>query len=75
MLEVIETARRVTGRPIAITLGPRRPGDPAALLANPGRAARELGWRPRFGLEDMIRTAWAWRQSRAEAKHEVPCAG
>ena len=75
VLEVIETARRVTGRPIAITLGPRRPGDPAALLANPGRAARELGWRPRFGLEDMIRTAWAWRQSRAEAKHEVPCAG
>jgi UDP-arabinose 4-epimerase len=73
--EVIGTARKVTGRPIAVAVGPRRPGDPAALLADASRAARELGWRPTLGLEDMIATAWAWGQGRAEARDAAACAG
>ena len=75
VLEVIETARRVAGRSIDVVLGPRRPGDPAALLADASRAARELDWRPRHGLEDMIRTAWSWRQARSERKVRATCAG
>lgn len=63
--EVIESARRVTGHPIPADLLPRRPGDPAVLVASSERAVRELGWKPRYTqLDDIIRTAWAWHQKR-----------
>jgi UDP-glucose 4-epimerase len=59
--QVIDTARRVTGRAIAVKTGPRRPGDPAVLVAASARAARELGWTPRHAaLEAIIATAWEW---------------
>ena len=58
--EVIDTARRVTGRDIPAVEEPRRPGDPAALVASAERARAQLGWEPRKGLEDMIGDAWAW---------------
>lgn len=62
--EVIETCRRVTGREIKVVEGARRPGDPPQLVADPGRARRELGWEPRFKtLEEIVETAWEW-QSR-----------
>ncbi len=60
--EVVETARRVTGREIPVLEGPRRAGDPAVLVASSRRIKEELGWRPRYGdLETIIRTAWEWR--------------
>jgi UDP-glucose 4-epimerase len=63
--EVIAAAERVTGRPIPRTVGPRRAGDPAILVAGAGRAADRLGWRPsRPDLETMI--ADAWRSAGAE---------
>lgn len=59
--EVIEVCRKVTGREIPVKEGPRRPGDPAILVADPCRAQRELGWRPRYtSLEPIVETAWAW---------------
>ncbi|MEW6572125.1 MAG: UDP-glucose 4-epimerase GalE [Bacillota bacterium] len=59
--EVLETARRVTGREFRVTEGPRRTGDPAVLIASSRRIREELGWRPRYGdLETIIRTAWEW---------------
>lgn len=59
--EVIEAARKVTGRPIPCIESPRRPGDPATLVASSDKIRQELGWTPRFGkLEDIIRTAWEW---------------
>jgi UDP-glucose-4-epimerase GalE len=61
--EVIETARQVTGRPIAVRQSPRRPGDPAALLADSARARQSLGWRPAHqSLAEQIETAWNWVQ-------------
>jgi UDP-glucose 4-epimerase len=64
--EVTELARRITGHPIAATAAPRRPGDPAVLVASPAKAHRELGWRPRFeALETIIETAWAWHRREA----------
>ncbi|MGE5553768.1 MAG: UDP-glucose 4-epimerase GalE [Betaproteobacteria bacterium] len=61
--EVIAAAERVTGRKITVREGPRRPGDPPALVASPARAEAELGWRPRYGdLETIIRTAWEWHR-------------
>jgi UDP-glucose 4-epimerase len=63
--EVIESARRVTGHPIPVELHPRRPGDPAVLVAASEKAIRELGWKPRYTqLDDILRTAWAWHQQR-----------
>ena len=62
--EVIEAARRVTGRPIEAIESPRRPGDPAVLVASSDRIRRELGWKPeKPELEAMISDAWEWMQS------------
>lgn len=60
--EVYEAAVRVTGRPIPLEVGPRRPGDPPVLVASAERARRELGWVPRRpSVEAMIESAWRWR--------------
>lgn len=61
VLEVVEAARRVTGRPIESRIEPRRPGDPARLVASAARARRELGWSPRHAaLEEILRSAWEY---------------
>jgi len=67
VLEVIESARRVTGHPIPAEVHPRRSGDPAVLVASSEKAIRELGWKPRYTeLDEIVRTAWAWHQKRYE---------
>jgi UDP-glucose 4-epimerase len=61
--EVIAAARKVTGHPIPYAVGPRRPGDPATLIASSARIREELGWQPRFpDLESIIGSAWAWHE-------------
>jgi UDP-glucose 4-epimerase len=66
--EVIESARRVTGHAIPVDNHPRRPGDPAVLVASSDKAIRELGWKPRYSqLDDILRTAWLWHQKRYQA--------
>jgi len=63
--EVIESARRVTGHPIPAEIHPRRPGDPAVLIASSEKAIRELGWRPKYTqLDEIVRTAWDWHRKR-----------
>ncbi len=62
VLEVVETARRITGHPIPVEFLPRRPGDPPRLVAGAERAAEELGWKPRRDLEEILRTAWDWHR-------------
>ncbi len=62
--EVLDAADRVVGRVIPRELAPRRPGDPAALVADAGRIEAELGWRPRYtDLEKIIETAWRWHST------------
>lgn len=66
VMEVIEAARRVTGRGIEILHAPRRPGDPPALVADASKARRILGWKPRHtGIEGIVRDAWEFEQRRA----------
>ncbi len=60
--EVIETARRVTGKDIRAVVEKRREGDPAVLVANSSRVQSALGWTPRRSLEDQVRDAWRWTQ-------------
>lgn len=63
--EVIEAAREVTGKPIPAEIKPRRPGDPARLVASSGEAKRILGWEPkRAQLRTILEDAWAWHQQR-----------
>jgi len=64
--EVIETARSVTGRPIAVKAAARRSGDPAVLVADSSLIRRELDWKPAFQqLETIIQTAWRWHRNEA----------
>ena len=59
--EVIQTAERVSGRPIPVVEDRRRPGDPAVLVAGSEKIRDALNWRPRYeNLEDIVRTAWNW---------------
>lgn len=64
VLEVIETARAITGRPIAYEVGPRRPGDPAILIASSKKIREELGWEPQYPkLEQIVGSAWEWHHT------------
>jgi UDP-glucose 4-epimerase len=61
--EVIAAVERVGGRKVPHGIGPRRPGDPPALVASSARLRSDTGWTPRFAaLDDIVRTAWAWRE-------------
>lgn len=65
--EVIQTARDVTGHPIPMEVGPRRPGDPATLVADSSEIKQVLGWRPRYpDLRSIVETAWRWHQAHPE---------
>lgn len=59
--EIVDLARKITGRDIAIEMGARRPGDPPSLVANAERAKDVLGWQPKLSTaQAMIETAWKW---------------
>jgi UDP-glucose 4-epimerase len=61
VLEVIECARQVTGRPVLVHFGPPRPGDPSRLIADSSKAQKVLRWSPRHSdLPTIVRTAWNW---------------
>lgn len=63
--EVIAAAERVTGRSIPVVEGPRRPGDPPALVGDPTHARAELGWQPKLDeLDTIVATAWEWHRKR-----------
>ena len=62
--DVIDTARRVTGKDIPVRMGPRRPGDPAVLIASSDKIKKELGWQPQYqDLGMIIESAWRWMQT------------
>jgi UDP-glucose 4-epimerase len=63
--EVVEAARRVTGQAIPVEIKPRRPGDPARLVAGSAKAKAELGWTPKIpAIDDIVQSAWQWHQQR-----------
>lgn len=65
--EVIETARRITNHPIPVKVAPRRPGDPAVLVASAERIRREFNWSPEHSsLEEIIESAWRWHQAHPQ---------
>jgi UDP-glucose-4-epimerase GalE len=62
--EVLSVIERVTGKRVPHRLAPRRPGDPAELVANPRRAEEALSWKAQRSLEQIVSTAWKWDQKR-----------
>ena len=63
--QVIETARKVTGKEIKAEISDRRPGDPPVLVGSAAKARNILGWQPQYSnLEDIIAHAWQWHQKR-----------
>lgn len=60
VLEVIAAFEKVSGVKLNYSLGPRRAGDVVAIFANNNKATTELGWIPKYNLEDMMATAWQW---------------
>jgi UDP-glucose 4-epimerase len=65
--QVVEAARRVTGRAVLTVERPRRPGDPPELVAAVGRAATLLGWRASHSsLEEILSSAWRWHQAHPQ---------
>jgi len=59
--QVIDSCRRISGQPIAVEIGPRRPGDPPELVADSSRAQAALDWRPKYTeLDEIVETAWRW---------------
>jgi UDP-glucose 4-epimerase len=60
VLEVLECARRTSGQAIPAEQVGRRPGDPAEVYADYGKAREILGWTPRYGLQEIVESAWRW---------------
>lgn len=69
--EILEAARAATGKPIPAQMAPRRPGDPATLVAASQRARDILGWHPQYDdVTEIIRTAWNWKQTHPQGYGE-----
>ncbi|MGY2995541.1 UDP-glucose 4-epimerase GalE [Mesorhizobium sp. URHB0026] len=65
--ELVDAVSRTSGIRLPVAYGPRRPGDPPALVAEAGKAERELGWVPeQSGIDRIVETALAWHRSRLE---------
>jgi len=61
VMEVIDTVRRISGKPVTIEIQPRRAGDPSELVARASRATDVLGWKPQdSSLDNIVETAWRW---------------
>ena len=75
ILEVIDAAERITGRKIPLKMGPRRPGDPAVLVASKDKLQRTLGWEARHSsLEEIVTSAWTWKQKHPHGYAETASA-
>ena len=68
VLDVIRTTERVSGRSVPYEVIDRRVGDPVEVYADPTLVERTLGWRPSYGLNDIISHAWAWHSSHPDGR-------
>lgn len=69
VLEAIKAFEKVSGKSLNYDLGPRRPGDVVAIYANNDKARTELGWNPKYGIDEMMATAWKWEQHLKADEH------
>jgi UDP-glucose 4-epimerase len=70
--EVVDAARRVSGRDFPVEYVGRRPGDPVAIWADTSKAERDLGWKAEYNLETIVRTAWTWHSMHPDGLKQHP---
>ncbi|XP_050910430.1 bifunctional UDP-glucose 4-epimerase and UDP-xylose 4-epimerase 1-like [Lathyrus oleraceus] len=63
VLEMVDAFNKASGKKIALKLCPRRPGDPIEVYASTEKAERELGWKAKYGVEEMCRDQWNWAKN------------
>lgn len=66
VLEIIEAAEKACGKSIKYEIGARRPGDPAVLIASSAKIKKELGWSPKYGIDDILSSAWRFHQGHPD---------
>lgn len=66
VFELIKAMEDASGKKVPFTVGPRRAGDLDAAYADPSKAARVLGWAPRFSIVDSCRDAWKWQSENPQ---------
>ena len=66
VLEVVKAFEKACGKEIPYEIKPRRPGDIAACYADPSKAERELGWKARYGIEEMCADSWRWQSKNPD---------
>ena len=67
VLEMVRAFEAASGKPVPYRVTPRRPGDIATCYADPAKAERELAWKARRGLDEMMRDAWRWQSMNPDA--------
>jgi UDP-glucose 4-epimerase len=72
VMEIIRSAENITGQKVNYSLAPRREGDPAVLVADPSKIRRVMGWEARYGLNDMVYTAWNWYKKNPNGYVAMP---
>ena len=70
VLDMVKAFVRVNGVDVPYTIKPRRAGDIATCYCNPAKAAAELGWHARYGIEDMVRDSWNWQKNNPDGYPE-----
>lgn len=70
VLELIKTAEEVSGKKLNYKIQPRREGDPAQLVADPTKINTELGWKAKFDIKDILKSAWEFEQKRPESDYQ-----
>jgi len=70
VFEVLASAERVTGRTVPYEVAPRRSGDPVALYSDGTRAEQRLNWRARYGLDEIVSSAWDWHSAHPDGFDE-----
>lgn len=73
VLEVINTTERISGGAVPYSIGPRRAGDPISTYADPTLIRQTLGWEARYGLDEIIESAWRWHSTHPNGLHSAPC--
>jgi UDP-glucose-4-epimerase GalE len=66
VLEVLAATERISGREVPHVFSPRRAGDPAIVFADPSLAERTLGWKARYGIDEILQTAWTWHSTHVD---------
>ncbi len=66
--EMIDSVKKVTGKDFKVVETDRRPGDPAFLIADSSKVREKFGWSPKFGLDEIISTAWNWHQKLGDLR-------